>query len=91
VWDPLNKPGPFARLKELKYGDQVEIHASGFVYTYMVSETTTISPKDTTAMLKYQNKTWVTLITCEGYQELTQDYSSRRMVRAVLVRVTVEK
>lgn len=91
VWDALNKPGPFARLKELKYGDQVKIHAFGQVYIYEVRETTTITPTDTSAMLKPQEKSWLTLITCEGFQEVTKDYSSRRMVRAVLVSVTTEK
>ena len=91
VWDALNRPGPFARLKELKYGDQVKIHAFGQVYVYEVRETTTISPKDTKAMLKHQEKAWLTLITCEDFQELTKDYSSRRMVRAVLVSVTAEE
>ena len=91
VWDALNKPGPFARLKELKYGDQIKIHAFGLVYTYEIRGTTTISPTNTSAMLKHQEKAWLTLITCEGFQELTKDYSSRRMVRAVLVSVTAEK
>ena len=91
VWDALNKPGPFARLKELKYGDQVKIHAFGQVFTYEIRETTTISATDAIAMLKHQDKSWLTLITCEGFQELTKDYSSRRMVRAVLVSVTAEK
>jgi LPXTG-site transpeptidase (sortase) family protein len=91
VWDALNKPGPFARLKELKYGDQVKIHAFGQVYTYEVRETISISPTNATAMLKHQEKSWLTLVTCEGFQELTKDYSSRRLVRAVLVSVTAEK
>jgi LPXTG-site transpeptidase (sortase) family protein len=91
VWDALNQPGPFARLKDLKYGNQVKVHAFGQVYTYEIRETTTVSPTNTSAMLKHQEKAWLTLVTCEGFQELTKDYSSRRMVRAVLVSVTAEK
>jgi LPXTG-site transpeptidase (sortase) family protein len=91
VWDALNRPGPFARLKELKYGDQVKIHAFGQVFTYELRETTIISPTNTSAMLKHEEQTWLTLITCEDYKELTQQYLNRRMVRAVLVNVTTEK
>ncbi|MFT3893179.1 MAG: sortase [Anaerolineales bacterium] len=91
VWDALNQPGPFTRLKDLKYGDQVKVHAFGQVFIYEIRETTTISPTNATAMLKHQDKSWLTLVTCEGFQENTKDYSSRRMVRAVLVSVAAEK
>ena len=91
VWDALNKPGPFARLKELRYGDRVKVHAFGQVYIYEVRETVSILPGDAKSMLKHQDKPWLTLITCEGFQSTAQEYNSRRMVRAVLVSVTTEK
>jgi len=91
VWDAANQPGPFAKLKDLKYGDQIIIHAYGQIFTYEITETTSISPTDTAAMLKHADKSSLTLITCEDYQEKTQKYSSRRLVRAVLVSVTKEK
>jgi LPXTG-site transpeptidase (sortase) family protein len=91
VWDALNQPGPFAHLKDLRYGDQVKIHAFGQVFTYEIRETTTVSPTNTSAMLKHQDKAWLTLITCEGFQEQTSTYSTRRMVRAVMVKVEFEK
>lgn len=91
VWDALNRPGPFVSLKTLKYGDQIKIHAFGQIYVYEVRESTTISPNNVSAMLKHEEKTWITLITCEDYKEQSQTYSSRRMVRAVLVKVTGEK
>ena len=91
VWDALNKPGPFANLKNLKYGDQIKIHAFGQVFTYELRASALISPTNTSAMLKHEEKSWLTLITCEDYKELTQEYSYRRMVRAVLVSVTTEK
>ena len=91
VWDALNQPGPFARLKELKYGDQIKIHIFGQIYTYQVTENTLISPSNTAAAFKHEEKTWITLITCEDYKELSKTYSSRRMIRAALVSITKEK
>jgi LPXTG-site transpeptidase (sortase) family protein len=91
VWDALNKPGPFAKLKDLKYGDQIKVHAFGQVFTYEIRESVLISSNDAATMLKHEEKSWITLITCEDYQELKQTYSSRRMLRAVLVNVTAEK
>ena len=91
VWDAFNNPGLFANLKDLVYGDQVKIHAYGQVFTYEVRERLLISPTNTSAMLKHKEQTWITLITCEDYKELTQSYAYRRMVRAVLVSVTEER
>ncbi len=36
VWDAANLPGPFAELKQLRYGDLVQIEAWGNTYTYEV-------------------------------------------------------
>ncbi|TPW14329.1 MAG: laminin G sub domain 2, partial [Halothiobacillaceae bacterium] len=46
VWDALNQPGPFAKLKDLKYGDQVQIKYGNYLYTYEVRENMSISPDD---------------------------------------------
>jgi LPXTG-site transpeptidase (sortase) family protein len=90
VWDAYNQPGPFAQLKKLKYGDQIRIHAFGQIYIYEVRESTSISPKDVSSVFKHQDKSWITLVTCEDYKESTQSYASRRMVRAVLISVMEE-
>jgi LPXTG-site transpeptidase (sortase) family protein len=90
VWDALNRPGPFASLKKLKYGDQIRIHAFGQIYIYEVRESTSVSPADVTAVFKHQEKSWITLVTCENYKEMTRTYEARRMVRAVLVKVMDE-
>jgi LPXTG-site transpeptidase (sortase) family protein len=91
VWDALNRPGPFARLKELKYGDQIKIHAFGQIHTYEIRESQSVSPTDQSAVFKHEENSWITLITCEDYKELSKTYSHRRIVRAVLVSVTKEK
>jgi len=91
VWDAYNRPGPFVKLKDLRYGDQIKIHAYGQIYIYEVQESTSISPKNVSAVLKHEEKPWLTLVTCEDYVETSNTYSSRRMVRAVLVQIKADK
>ena len=91
VWDAFNNPGPFAKIKNLLYGDQVKIHAFGQIYVYEVRESRLVSPSNVRSTLKHENLDWVTLLTCEGYNLLSKNYSYRRAVRAVLISVTAEK
>ncbi len=91
VWDALNQPGPFAELKKLKYGDQIKVHAFGQVYVYEIRESKLISSSNKTIAFKHEEKSWVTLITCEDYKEQARKYLYRRMVRAVLVSMISEK
>jgi len=90
VWDAYNQPGPFHKLKALKYGDYVKIHAFGQVYVYEVRQSKRITPDNFTAALNHEDKAWLTLLTCEDYRTLFQTYIHRRMVRAVLVSVVDE-
>jgi LPXTG-site transpeptidase (sortase) family protein len=87
VWDAYNKPGPFAGLIDLQYGDQIRIHAYGQVYTYEITESSLILPSSISSAFRHEEKSVLTLITCEGYQEKTGAYTHRRLVRAVLVKV----
>ncbi len=80
------KPGPFAKLHTLRFGDQVVIHAWGTRYIYEVRENTMVKPEQL-GVLKHEDLDWVTLITCQGFNEKSGDYSWRRVVRAVLVSV----
>ncbi|HMR98069.1 MAG TPA: sortase [Anaerolineales bacterium] len=91
VWTETNKPGPFNKLKDLQYGDQVKIHAFGQVFIYEIRESALISSTDTKSMMKHEEKTWLTLITCEGFNAKTGDYLYRRMARAVLVSVIADQ
>jgi len=90
VWDAFNRPGPFVNLKNLRYGDQIKIHAFGQVYTYEIRESKAILPTSISTVFKHEENSWITLVTCEDYKESTQTYLYRRMVRAVLVSVTGE-
>jgi len=78
-------------LIDLQYGDQVKVHAFGQIYTYEITESSLILPSNTAAAFKHQEKSVLTLLTCENYLEKTETYSHRRMVRAVLVKVEKER
>ena len=87
VWDASNRPGPFVYLGTLKYGDVIQILAFGQVYTYEVRETRLIEPGNVNSVMKHEDLSWVTLLTCESYNAGTGSYTYRRMVRAVLIDV----
>jgi LPXTG-site transpeptidase (sortase) family protein len=79
-------PGPFVRLAELRWGDNVKIHAGNQTYIYEVRQVLHVRPEDL-SVLKHEEFDWLTLITCEGYDEANESYLRRVAVRAVLVSV----
>jgi len=90
VWNEDNQPGIFVDLKDLAYGDQILIHAWGEVYEYQVTANRRVSPLAPKGVLEHKDADWITLFTCEDYGEFWGDYGYRRMVQAVLVRVSLE-
>jgi LPXTG-site transpeptidase (sortase) family protein len=89
VWDADNYPGPFAEIKNLLFGDVVNIHAWGHVYTYSVRTNYLVNPDNMQPFL-HQEYDWVTLVSCEQYNKHMDAYRFRRVVRAVLVEVSPE-
>lgn len=87
VWNALNQPGVFYALKNLNFGDKIQINAYGRIYTYELRENRLISSSDLRAAFKSEDLPWLTLLTCEGFDEETNSYSNRRIVRAVLVKI----
>ena len=88
VWNADNTPGPFLHIKDLHYGDQIEIHAWGETYVYEVRENRLYWAKTPASrVLQHEEYDVLTLLTCEGFNPLTDNYIFRRMVRAVLVEV----
>jgi LPXTG-site transpeptidase (sortase) family protein len=83
--------GPFAELNKLKHGDQVIVHMDGQQYVFEVRESKLVRP-DTTAfaLQDLEDNSYLTLITCSGYNPLNESYLFRRVVRAVLVSVVNE-
>ena len=91
VWNADNTPGPFYGLKDLRYGDKIIIRAWGKVFTYEVRSQSRLLPTSIAALMKKESFSWVTLLTCENYNEKTGNYAYRRAVKAVLVSVEYEK
>jgi LPXTG-site transpeptidase (sortase) family protein len=89
VYSVSGLPGPFFNLSKLKFGDKVIVHAYGQKYTFEVQTTTIVAPNDSSVM-KHEDKPWVTLVTCKSYDEKTDTYLYRTVVRAVLTRVDWE-
>ena len=89
VWDANNLPGPFIGIRDLMYGDIVNIHAWGMVYTYEVRSNYRVWPNNPYVM-RHEEYDWVTLLTCESFSKYTETYRHRRAVRAVLVHVIPE-
>ncbi len=81
-------PGPFYGLDRLQWGDRILIHFQGQVYVYEVREafrTDAYSYKPMQAPV--EGYPWVTLFTCQGYDEDLGGYRWRVVVQAVLVEV----
>jgi sortase (surface protein transpeptidase) len=66
------------------------IHLDGMVYTYVVQSNTLVSPQATSYLTRSDTYSWLTLVTCQNYDELTDTYRFRRVVRAVLVSVSTD-
>ncbi len=82
--------GPFAKLNTLRYGDQIIVTLAGSKYIYEVRQNLRVKP-NTTSVLKHEDHSWITLITCQTYSEQLGEYIYRIVVRAVLIKVELEK
>lgn len=86
---PNGRPGPFANLGRLGWGDVVYIRAWGQRYVYEVREVLRARPEDV-SVLRHETYDWVTLISCQDFDPASSSYPWRAVVRAVLVRVESE-
>ena len=87
VYDATGLPGPFLNLRQLRYGDRIIVNAWGQQYIYEVRGSSLVLPEDTGAAFKHEEFPWLTLITCRGYDEATDSYLFRIVVRAVQVEI----
>jgi len=87
IYDAYGQPGPFRYLNTLKWADKVIVHAGGAQYVYEVRSVSQVRPGDVSAMMKHEELPWITLVTCQGYDEASNSYKNRVLVRAVLVEV----
>jgi LPXTG-site transpeptidase (sortase) family protein len=87
VYDANGQAGPFVKLGSLQYGDRIIVHAWGQQYIYEVRSTGTVSPYSVSSVIKHETLPWVTLITCKEYDQKTQSYRYRTVVKAVQVTI----
>lgn len=85
--DPNGNVTSFAYIRELKAGDKFMIHANGMVYVYQIQENRLISPSRVSTLFRHEKHDWVTLVTCENWNDDLGKFIQRRIVRAVLVSV----
>jgi LPXTG-site transpeptidase (sortase) family protein len=78
------KPGTFSKLKHLGAGEFIYLYASGYRYTYMV-ESNQYVESDNVAVFEHQDRSYLTLVTCERFDEKLGTYLQRVAVRARLV------
>ncbi|HEU0295861.1 MAG TPA: sortase [Anaerolineales bacterium] len=80
------QPGPFYNLKYLSVGEYIFIYHGAYRYTYQVLSNTLVHPSDA-SVIRHEEKSYLTLVTCDAYDEKTGTYLRRVAVRAKLVDV----
>lgn len=91
VYRSDGQAGPFLDLRSLTYGDRVIVHAYGQRYIFEVRNSRLVSPGNTEYTFQHlEGYSYLTLVTCQGYEPSTGEYRWRRVVRAVLVKVENE-
>ncbi len=83
---PNGKPGPFARLHKLRWGDRIVVQSFGSTYVYEVRNVAVVSPDDK-AVVSHAEEAWLTLVTCKSFDEASGTYRWRVVVKAVLIDV----
>ncbi len=74
-------PGVFSRIDKLKPGDVVTLSENGLSYNYVVTEVKIVEADDLSVVYPTPTER-VTLITCTGYDFLSNTYSQRIVVVA---------
>lgn len=91
VYNANGKPGPFINIGDLSWGQKVIVHAWGQKYIYEVRTINKrVLPTDTRLITKHEEYPWLTLITCHDYNQATNQYNYRTIVRAVLTKIEAE-
>jgi LPXTG-site transpeptidase (sortase) family protein len=88
VYDANGNAGPFVHLNWLFYGDRIIVHLYGEQYVYEVRSVSKVTPDSGSSVIKHEELPWLTLITCKGYDEASNSYKYRVVIRAV--QVTIE-
>jgi LPXTG-site transpeptidase (sortase) family protein len=86
VYLPSGLAGPFEGLHRLTWGDRIIVDVYGTRYIYEVRESRLYRPLDN-RIIRPEDSPWLTLITCQSFNEHTGEYRWRRVIRAVLIEV----
>jgi len=78
--------GPFVNLSKMTWGQKIILHVSGERFIYEVQSVTRVAPSDRSAF-KHEDSSWLTLVTCQGYDEKGNSYQYRILVRGKLLKV----
>jgi LPXTG-site transpeptidase (sortase) family protein len=79
-------PGPFVHLGDMAWGDEIHIVSGEATFVYSVRQVAHVQPGNLN-VLRHEERSWLTLITCEQFDEGRQAYARRVVVRAVLIDV----
>lgn len=91
VYNANGKPGPFVNIGNLSWGQQIIVHAWGQKYIYEVRTVNKrVLPTDTRLITKHEEYPWLTLVSCHDYNQKTNRYNYRTIVRAVLTKIEAE-
>lgn len=83
VYSSDGYPGPFIDLKSLNWGDELILNIYGEEFTYQVRQTFETGPDDMSVLADENDYFWLTLVTCSDYNENTDQYQSRYVVKAI--------
>ena len=77
--------GVFKNLGNLNYGDEIIIFGNdGIKYTYRVVQKFLAQPDDVYEMFQQIGERSLTLVTCENYNLVTDEYERRQLIRATI-------
>lgn len=83
VYSADGYPGPFIDLKQLNWGDEIILNIYGEEYRYQVREAFETTPQDLSVVQDQNDYFWLTLVTCSDYNDSTDQYLSRYVVKAI--------
>ncbi len=82
-------PGPLINLQSMKWGDKLIVYAFGQRDVYEVRSVYTTGTVDP-SIFQHEDLPWITLVTCKDFDQKTNTYLGRLVVKAVLVETQAE-
>ncbi len=77
--------GVFKNLEYLNLGDEIIVFGNdGIKYTYKVAQKFLVQPEDVYEMFQQIAERSLTLVTCENYNLVTDEYERRQLIRATI-------